>query len=310
MTCAGVSADGVRLFLTTKDDLQIWDTIAGRRLCRQAWPDTFTRSWPWFVATPDGTQVIVGDQGQPLHVVPVTAAPDSTPRSMLGTPQPRGPGREFYMIHGFSPQGGWVVCDGPAGRTVQRGRTYSIWPDGNHTRAWVLAREINASSMHLLGGDGRWALGAARNGTDCGLWDTRDGRSLGTLGIDDALGVCASADHRFAVLAGRSRITLWEAATLRPGASWPSPPDVAGTLPQFSPDSRILAVHDRSGSIFLHEVPGGRLELTLSVPGGFPLWNVQWAGTRRLIAVGTNGLVGEWDLKRTEEAAARAGLHW
>ena len=105
-------------------------------------------------------------------------------------------------------------------------------------------------------------------------------------------------------------MTIWEAETQSPGASWPSPPGVAGTLPQFSSDSRMLAVHDRSGTIFLHEVPGGQLSLTLNVPGGFPLWDVQWAGPRRLIAVGTDGREGEWDLDGTVQAAAEAGLAW
>lgn len=310
VTCGNVSADGTRLFLTTKRDVQIWDSMTGRRLHRQAWPADFTKSWPWFVVSPDNEQIIVGDQGQPLHVLPVVAAPDGTPHAALEAPQPRGPGREFYMIHGFSPQRGWVVCDGPAGRTVQRARTFSLWPDGDHTRARVVARDIAASTMHLLGDDGRWALAAARNGTDCGVWDTHDGRSLGMLGIDDALCVTTSPNHRFAALTGRSRITIWEAATQRSGASWPSPPDVAGTLAPFSPDSRMLAVHDRSGSIYLYEVPSGRLSMTLTVPGGFPLWDVQWAGTRRLIAIGSNGRTGAWDLHETTATAAADGLIW
>ncbi len=310
VTCCASSADGARVFLATKQDLQIWDGATGRRLHRQEWPAEFTKSWPWFVVTPDGMQIIMGDQGQPLHVIPVTTAPDGTLRAALGTPQPRGPGREFYMIHGFTAQGGWVVCDAPAGRTVQRGRTYSIWPEGDPSRARVVARDLDASAMHVLGDDGRWALAAARNGTDCGVWDARDGRSLGTVGLDEALTMTKSPDHRFAALAGRSRITLWAAASQRPAASWSSPPGVAGGLPQFSPDSQRIAVHDRSGTVFVHDAAGGRLVVTLNAPGGFPLWDVQWTGAQRLIGIGTDGRVCEWDLGKIKQAAGEAGLRW
>ncbi len=310
VTCCGVPADGGRVFLTTKSELQIWDPATGRKLHGQAWPEEFTKSWPWFVVSPEGSQVIVGDQGQPLHVVPVVAAPDGTPRAGSVLPQPRGPGREFYMIHGFSPEGGWVVCDAPAGRTVQRGRTFSIWPEGDHSRAQVVAHDLNASSMHLLGEGGRWALAAARNGTDCGVWDVHDGRALGNVGLDDAVDVTASPDRRYAALSGRSRVVLWDAATQRPGASWPSPPDVAGNRPQFSPDSRRLAVHDRSGNIYVYEVPGGRPLMTLQAPGGFPLWDVHWTGPQRLVGIGTDGRLAGWDLDSTAAAAAAAGLRW
>ena len=309
VTCAATSADGTRLFLASRQGLRIHDTAGGRLLHRRDWPAAFTRSWPWFVVTPDDSQIIMGDQGQPLHAVAVTSSADGTPHALLGDPQPRGPS-EFYMIHDFTAQGGWVVCDGPAGRTVQRGRTYSIWPDGDHTRARVVARDITASTMHVLGSDARWALSAARNGRDCDVWDAHTGTSPGTVGLEDAVGITSSRDHSWAMLSGRFRMTLWDAATQRTGASWPTPPGVAGTLPQFSPDGRLLASHDRSGTIFLHEVPSGELSVSLTVPGGFPLWDVQWAGARRLIGIGTDGRLGEWDLDETEQAAAAAGLPW
>ena len=105
-------------------------------------------------------------------------------------------------------------------------------------------------------------------------------------------------------------MTLWDASTQRAAVSWPSPPGSAGTMPQFSPDHRFVVVHDRSGAIHLHAVPSGALQLTLQVPGGFPLWDVQWAGPEKLIAIGTDGRLGEWSLSATREAAAQAGLPW
>ena len=309
-TCTVTAGEGSRLYLTTREDLQIWDTATRRRLHRQAWPPGFPRSWPWFVVTRDGREIIMGDRGQPLHVIPVQDSAEGTPLAGCGTPVPRGPGETFHMIHSLSPDGGWVVCDSPAGRGVQRGRTFSVWPQGDPARARVVARGIAASTMFLLGPEGRWALGAARSGRDCGIWDVREAKYLGTAGIDEAVGVSASPDHRFAVLTGRSRLALWEADRQQFSASWEAPPGVGGTLGQFSPDSRRLAVYDRKGSIHVYQVPEGRLVFSLVVPGGFSFRDVQWAGPRRLIGMGTDGRIGEWDLDRIQDAAAAAGLPW
>ncbi len=309
-TCAATAGEGSRLYLTTREDLQIWDTTTRRRLHRQAWPLGFSRNWPWFVVSKDGREIIMGDRGQPLHVIPVQDSAEGTPWAVSGTPVPRGPGEAFHMIHSLSPDGGWVVCDSPAGRAVQRGRTFSVWPEGDPARAQVVARGIAASTMFLLGPEGRWALGAARNGRDCGLWDVREGKYLGEAGMEEAVGLSASPDHRLAALMGRSRLALWEADRQQIGASWEAPPGVGGTLGRFSPDSRRLAVYDRKGSIHLYQVPEGRLIFSLVVPGGFSFREVQWAGPRRLIGMGTDGRMGEWDLDRIGEAAAAAGLRW
>lgn len=214
------------------------------------------------------------------------------------------------MIHSLSADGGWVVCDAPAGRTVQRGRTFSVWPAGDPARARVVARGIAASTMFLMGPEGRWALGAARNGRDCGVWDVREGRYLGVAGLDEALGLSSSPDHRFAVLTGRSRLAIWDADRQQIRASWEAPPGVGGTLGRFSPDSRWLAVYDRKGSVHLYSVPEGRLAYSLVVPGGFSFREVQWAGPGRLIGMGTDGRIGEWDLDSIKKAAAAAGLPW
>lgn len=308
VTCTGMSKDGTRLLLSTREDLQVWDALSGLRLHRTAWPATFTRSWPWFIVNPDGTEVIVGDQDQPLHVIPVTAAENGTPQARLGLPKARGPGQAFYMIHGLGPAGEWVVCDGPSGRTVQRNRTFALWPDGDHTRAKIVARDIPASTMQVLGENGAWGLAASRNGMDCSLWDTRDGRSCGMLGMGESVTVTGSPDFRLGVLTGRSRTTLWEAQTQRLITSWSSPEDVAGTLPRFSPDSRQLAMHDRTGKIFLYNMLSGTPTQTMSIPAKFTLWDVQWSGTARLIAVGTDGRIGEWNLAETAVAQKDEGL--
>jgi hypothetical protein len=69
-------------------------------------------------------------------------------------------------------------------------------------------------------------------------------------------------------------------------------------------------VYDRKGSIHVYQVPEGRLVFSLVVPGGFSFRDVQWAGPRRLIGMGTDGRIGEWDLDRIQDAAAAAGLPW
>ena len=47
---------------------------------------------------------------------------------------------------------------------------------------------------------------------------------------------------------------------------------------------------------------------TMSIPAKFTLWDVQWSGTARLIAVGTDGRIGEWNLAETAVAQKDEGL--
>jgi WD40 repeat protein len=311
VTCSAVAAQGTRLYISTREDIQIWDTAKRLRLTSQPWPQTFTKSWPWFQVPPDGRQIVIGDQDQPLHLMSVSNAPDDgTLLAVSGPPEPRGPGRDFFMIHGFTAQGGWVVSDAPAGRSVQRDRNFFIWPGGDHSQACPVARQMNASGMQLLGPDARWGLGASQNGAGCTVWDLQKGILLGTIGSDEPLSVGKSPDFGTAALAGRERITLWHADTQVTGASWPSPPDIGGHLPLFSPDNRLLAVHDRSHSVHLFHIPSGAPALTLSAPGSFAFRSLHWTSPRQLIGIGRDGHIISWDLHETAAAAEAAGLAW
>jgi WD40 repeat protein len=163
--------------------------------------------------------------------------------------------------------------------------------------------------MHVLGQD-RWALAASRNGKDCGVWDASDGRLVGMLGLDEAVTIEASRNFEFAILTGRAQTTLWGAPQQKILTTWPTPPGVAGTLPKFSPDHKQLAMHDRANHIYLYAVPSGTLALTLTIPSDFQLWDVSWASAQRLLAVGSDGRLGEWNLAETAAEAARMGLRW
>jgi hypothetical protein len=309
-TCAQATKDGQRLYVSTRGDLQIWDTRRGVRLNRKPWAKGFTKDWPWLGVRPDGREVVVGDSGQPLHSIAISDAPDGSDRSVIEPPLPRGPKGQRYMIHRFGPGGEWVVCTSNGGRSIQSGRTYALWPAGDHTRAHVVTRDSSASALILAGPGGQWALGASRNGVDCGVWETATGKSLGTLGIADSLVLQSSPDFLTVAFVSRSKTGLWDGRTGKIRTVWDSPPGVSGSQPAFSPDGRLLLTNDKVGHLYIDEVPSGRRVVSLKVPGSDSLRAVEWIGPQQIVVIDQNGRIGAWDLAETARAAAALGLPW
>ena len=70
-----------------------------------------------------------------------------------------------------------------------------------------------------------------------------------------------------------------------------------------------MALHDQEGRIWLRRVPGGEEDLTLVPPTRLPgLTDIVMISDERLLLITPGGVIYEWNLQATAEAARAEGL--
>jgi WD40 repeat protein len=160
--------------------------------------------------------------------------------------------------------------------------------------------------------DGLQIATGAFSGVGVKIWDTRGGRLLRELSIDEATNVAFSPDGRTLVTSTPEECRFWDVPSWKSRQAFPR--EEAGGIPgniAFAPDGNLLALTlSRRLVILVNPVTGRRLA-TLEGPSRQQVEALGFSPDGGLLAVAClNGQVQLWDLRRVREQLAARGLDW
>ncbi len=206
----------------------------------------------------------------------------------------------------------------PAGEQIRQSRdgrflgvahwdTGTTLVDADHPDRPIRLRQHDARFL-AISPDGRWAATGSHQ-TDDGVkvWSLPDGQLVHQVpNASDTSWALFSPDGRWLVIntSGRYRV--------RPTSDWTGGPERAGSGLVFTPDSRLLAVADASGSIRLVEPGADRLIATLEDPNSNrAIWAATTPDGSRLIFTSPDSLATHvWDLRAIRDQLAEMDLDW
>ncbi len=153
--------------------------------------------------------------------------------------------------------------------------------------------------------DGKWlATGNHFGGHDAQVWRIADLFNVAELRGTPGTGVEFSADGKW-LMTGSVPCRLWEVGT------WGEAKRIDDTGGCFSPDGRLIVVHDASKVIRLVETETGRTLARLESPDpsvGWPVFSPD--GSRLVVTTLAGPAVHVWDLRTIRRQLRAMGLDW
>lgn len=201
----------------------------------------------------------------------------------------------------------------------------AVWADpGVEGRDPVAIEDLMHSSVDRRSGsargtgtvalspDGRWLACGADGIRGPGVFETRTGRRVATLG-DETGGVQFSQDGRWLLLASVQGCQLfetrgWERVWSRPAAVRHPNYSAVGAV---SPDGTRVVYGESSRHLVLLDAGSGRGLAALESPAASPWVAARWSDDgRRVIGLTRENAVECWDLERLGAALSGMGLNW
>jgi WD40 repeat protein len=230
----------------------------------------------------------------------------------LGTPKRISPDLP-YMVLGFAPDGRSLVV-GENRRQAQNERVPPriwLWPDGDPSRAKVLAENFPLVGYRLVAG-GKWGITTDTLAPDVWLWNPETGARVRSLGIPLNVASEPSADGRWLITRTREEDVLWDTTSWTPKSRWPAELNQSGGITAaLSHDNRFFATADLSGQVTLRSLPDGNRIATLPPSEPMRLRELTFGATSdRIYLVRLDGRVYEWDLAELKRQLASLHLAW
>ena len=156
--------------------------------------------------------------------------------------------------------------------------------------------------------DGRWVATGSHHGRDgIKIWSLPDGRlhkQFSNTGY--FANPLFSPDGRWLTTSVKDEVCLWTVGEWREG------PHFEGGGLSFSPDGRLLATAQRTGSVRLVEVDTGRLVASLDDPQQSRARQATFTadGSRLILTSGDSPVTHVWDLRTIRHELVALGLDW
>jgi hypothetical protein len=310
LTGIDFSPDGRLLAAAGRGGVHLWDPASGKEVATlpagESWAVAFTRGAKGLARD----LLVTGRAGlQRWPITPGAAAPAEGARPAtvrIGPPQALWAGGALGRLS--LSRDGRVLAAGPFSAATSRGVILGLdRPAREPIPLLHLGLAFVATSP-----DGLRVATGPFSGVGVKIWDTRGGRLLRELSIDEATNVAFSPDGRTLVTSTREECRLWDVP------SWESrqalPREGAGGVPgniAFAPDGNLLALTlSRRLVILVNPVTGRRLA-TLEGPSRQQVEALGFSPDGGLLAAAClNGQVQLWDLRRVREQLAARGLDW
>jgi hypothetical protein len=296
------SDDGKWAVTTSATMAHLWDTTARIRLDSRALPAKAI--WVEALLGPGNEHVYVSAASFGVWRWTLTNGADGRPR--FGSAQLLGDQSGFMASRLANDRRSLVVGDHREGS----GPTMWLWPDADPKRARKLAGDFPLTGYRVVP-HSRWAVTTAIVQPDAWIWDFETGERVRNLGLKGRASSDPPANGRWLVARDRDEFGVWEVGTWKRVSKWPARPDEASMTIFSSPDSRLLATHNPGGRFVLRELPSGRELILLTPPQSIAVQDFQFsADSTRLLFVGNNGQMFDWDLGEIRRELAKLELNW
>jgi WD40 repeat protein len=303
VTCAESTPEGDRLVLATLAGLALWDAKEGRRLAFHPWLGSSVR-WPWFRVSRDGDFLVCSDSEFPMTRWPILPGGFGEPET---TRSPRG-GTD--IIQDFAANGrDWLVSGDREQREASAAANFYLWPDGDPTRARLIAAGARANGLFFIPPGTDSAIAFHSHQVDARLWDCVAAREIRMLGHPEPVFLGVSRDGKRVCTIGAAEGRLWNTGDWSQLASWSQ--EVRGkSVPVFSPDGASFATTTPAGQVFIRRSLDGASVLELAPPRDLTTPELLWLGNDRLLLVSALDGIHEWNLADLKAASAREGVPW
>jgi WD40 repeat protein len=296
------SEDGRWAVTTSATMAHLWDTSRRVMIDSRALPTKAI--WVEALFGPGNEHIYVSAATFGVWRWTLTNGPDGRPR--FGTAQllsgPRG-----FMASRFANDRRSLVVGEHRGGT---GPTVWLWPNADPKSARKLAADFPLTGYAVVP-HSRWAVTTAMVHPDVWIWDFETGERVRSLGLKGRASSDSPPNGRWLVARDRDEFGVWEVGTWKRLTKWPARPDEASMTLFSSPDSRLLATCNTGGGFALRELPSGRELILLTPPQSVAVQDFQFsADSTRLLFLGHDGQMFDWDLSEIRAELAKFGLDW
>lgn len=288
VTC--VEASGGKLAMATLNGLVLWDCERGERLDFLKWDAGLPVRWPWFRIAPNGGFLVCSDSDVPMTRWPILEKKFGEPEKV------KAEAGSMHIIHDFTADGsGWLVSGDREQREASASADFYVWPDGDYSRARMIAEDARANGMRFIPPDADFAVSFQSHLNDARIRDCGTGKICHVLEQGEPVFVNVSADGKRVGTIGAESGSLWDTKDWSRVAVW-SQAGQGKCVPEFSPDSKQMATLTPAGHISIRAAEDGQLLLNLSPPRDLKAAEMVWTGNDRIVLVSGIDGIWEWDL--------------
>jgi hypothetical protein len=222
-----------------------------------------------------------------------------------------GPPNSYLTVASSDHGGSLIVTENhPRLQRGAKGPTVWLWPDADPQRARRLAGNFPLLGYRVIP-NSRWGVTTALVAPDVWIWDFDRGERVRNLGLEGRSSSVATANGRWLVARTREEFGVWEVGTWKRVAHWLARPDETSMNLFSSPDSRLIATHNPGGRFVLRELPKGEEVILLTPPQPIFVQHHQFnSDSTRLLFMGNNGQMFDWDLAEIRRELTRLKLDW
>ncbi len=217
-----------------------------------------------------------------------------------------------FMTVGFSHDGRSLLVGehGERARAEGGAPTMWLWPDAEPKRARKVAEDFPLTGYRVVPRS-RFGVTTSIVQPDVWIWDFETGERLRSLGLSGRASSEPVANGRWLVARTRDEFGVWDVGTWKRISQWSARPDETSMDLFSSPDGRWLATRTGAGRFVLRELPSGEELILLTPPHSISLQYHQFSsdGTR-LLVMGNNGQMFDWDIREIRRELAKLGLDW
>ena len=299
-----LNPDGRLLLMGAHNGFTLWDTLSGQ----EVW--TLKQSGlPWMTAffSPDGSELWTSAREfgiQRRSFSSITNA-NGTLAISVGIPEPVSdlpdPTLQLVLPNGRD----WLVALNRRPLYIHRAE---VWPDGDPTRARVLADGKPMTWMHCTG-DARWAVSVTFPSSGIRIWNGSNAQTERLLELPGALGAAFSPDHRYLITRDAARYRAWKVGSWNPLMDWPAEnTSIAGRI-KFPRSGGTVYLTQGANKIQIRRLPDFSEIASLEAPLQLDMYDfVIRPDEKRIYFMGSIGDVYEWDLAQLDRELTHLGL--
>lgn len=299
-----VSPDGRLILMGAQNGFTLWDSISGEEI----W--TLKQSgFPWMTAffSKDGRELWTSAREFGIQRRALTSQTNATGGLEISVGNPElVDDRHDSTLQLVLPNGrDWLIALNRRPIYLHRAE---IWPDGDPTRARVVADGKPMTWIHATG-DAKWAVSVTFPSSGVRVWNGASAQTETVLELAGALGAAFTPDNRHMITRDAAKYRVWEVGTWSQVAEWPAEnTSIAGRI-KFPRDGETVYLTQGANKIQARRLSDFSEVVTLEAPIQLDMYDfVLRADRKHVYLMSSIGEVYEWNLELLQVALAKLGL--